>query len=132
VLGAFVDRALKLGALDVFLTPGLMKKNRLATKLTLLAEIDRIDTLVEAVFKETSTIGVRYFPVERRILERKSEKVTVLGEKISVKVASLEGKTINIQPEYTDCLKLAKKNDLPLKRVFQLAQEAFAKTEEAI
>lgn len=129
VLGALFDTALKQGALDMFLTPVVMKKNRLATKLTLLAEIDKIDALIEAVFKETSTIGVRYFPVERRILERKSVKVAVLGEKVSVKIATLAGKAINIQPEFSDCLKLAKKNNLPLKKVIQLAQDAFSQQE---
>ena len=129
VLGALFDTALKRGALDVFLTPVVMKKNRLATKLTLLAEVNKIDTLIEAVFKETSTLGVRYFPIERRVLERKSVKVAVLGEKVSVKIAFLSGKPINIQPEFSDCLKLAKKNNLPLRKVIQLAQEAFPQQE---
>lgn len=129
VLGAFFETAFKRGALDVFLTPVIMKKNRLATKLTLLAEIDKIDNLIEAIFQETSTIGIRYFPVERRILERKSVKVPVLGEKVSIKVASSGGKTINIQPEFKDCLRLAKKENLPVRKVIQLAIEAFPKQE---
>ena len=126
LLGALFDTVLKQGALDVFLTPVVMKKNRLATQLTLLAEIDKMDTLIETVFKETSTIGVRYFPVERRILERKSIKVAVLGDKVSVKIAALAGKEINIQPEFSDCLKLAKKNNLPLRKIIQLARDAFS------
>ncbi|MFQ5721726.1 MAG: nickel pincer cofactor biosynthesis protein LarC [Candidatus Aminicenantales bacterium] len=121
MLGAFLDTALNLGALDVFLTPVVMKKNRLATKLTVLAEIDKIDNLIEAVFKETSTIGVRYFPLERRVLDRELNQVTVLGEKIALKTAYYEGKEINVQPEFSDCLKVAKKYNLPLKEVFQRA-----------
>ncbi|MFQ6108657.1 MAG: nickel pincer cofactor biosynthesis protein LarC [Candidatus Aminicenantales bacterium] len=131
VLGSLFDTALKKGALDVFLTPVFMKKNRMATKLTLLAEIDKIDSLIETVFQETSTIGVRLFPVERRVLERKSVHVKVLEEKVAIKVAYLEGRAVNAQPEYADCLRLAKKNNLPLRKVFQLALEAFSKQGEA-
>lgn len=127
VLGAFFDTASKLGALDVSLTPVMMKKNRLATKLTVLAEIDKIDKLIEAIFRETSTIGVRYFPVERRVLERKSIEVNVLGEKIAIKLAYLGDREVNIQPEFADCLKLARKKNLPVKKVVQLALEEFSK-----
>lgn len=128
VLGAFFEAAAKLDALDMALTPIVMKKNRLASKLTVLAEIDKIDRLIEAIFKETSTIGIRYFPVKRRVLERKSVKVSVLGEKIPIKIAYLGDKEVNIQPEFADCLKLAKKNNLSVKKVIQIALEEFSKS----
>jgi len=121
LLSHFMDKALEAGALDVFLEPVVMKKSRLATKLTLLAEVDKIDTLIESLFKETTSIGVRYFPVERRVLERKVKKVKVLGEEIGIKISFLEGKEINIQPEFSDCAKIAKKRDLPLKEVSRMA-----------
>jgi len=127
VLGAFFDTAFKLGALDVFLTPIFMKKNRMATKLTLIAEIGKIDRLIEAILKETTSIGVRYFPVERRTLERESRTLDVLGDKVSVKVASLDEQEVNIQPEFDDCLRLAKKNNLPVKQVIQLTLREFYK-----
>lgn len=85
LLSHFMDKALEAGALDVFLSPVVMKKSRLATKLTLLADVDKIDTLIASLFKETTSIGVRYFPVERRVLERKVKKVKVLGEEIGIK-----------------------------------------------
>jgi uncharacterized protein (TIGR00299 family) protein len=125
VLASFFDRAFSLGALDVILTPVLMKKNRLATKLTILAEIDKIEALINAVFRETSSIGVRYFPVKRRVLERTRKKLRVDGEDVSVKISSLEGTVVNIQPEFTDCLKLAKKSDRPVKEIIQLAIKEF-------
>lgn len=130
VLAAFFDTAFKLGAQDVFLTPILMKKGRLATKLTVLAEIDKIDSLISAVFKETSSIGVRYFPVERRVLERKIEKVGILGEKVAIKISYQEGKEVNIQPEFSDCLRLAKKSDLSVKEIMQLVLKEFYKERE--
>jgi len=128
VLASFFDRAFALGALDVFLTPVMMKKNRLATKLTVLAEIDRIEALINAVFRETSSIGLRYYPVHRRVLERTIKKLHVLGEEVSIKISSLEGKIVNIQPEYADCLKLAKKSDRPVKEIIQLAVKEFYNT----
>jgi uncharacterized protein (TIGR00299 family) protein len=127
VLAAFSEIAFKLGALDVFLTPVLMKKGRMAAKLTVMAEIDKIDSLISAIFKETSSIGVRYYPVERRVLERKIEKIGILGEEVAIKLSYHEGKEINIQPEFSDCVKLAKKSDLSVKEAIQLVLKEFYK-----
>lgn len=131
ILAAFFDKAFELGALDVFFTPVFMKKNRLATKLTLLAETDKMDSLIQAIFKETSSIGVRYFPVERRVLERKIKKVSILGEDVAIKVSCLEGKEVNVQPEFSDCLKLAKKKGLPLKEIIRLALDESSKKQRS-
>lgn len=127
ILANFYDRAFQLGALDVFLTPVMMKKNRQATKLTVLAELEKLDNLVKAIFEETSSIGVRYYPVGRRILERKMVNIEVLGVQIPVKVAYLEGQEVNIQPEYADCLKLAEKNRMPVKKIMELAKSEYFK-----
>jgi len=127
VLAGFMDRALEIGALDVFLAPVVMKKNRLATKLTLMAELDKMEALITAVFRETSSIGVRYFPVERRALERTVRKIRLLGEDIGIKVSRLEGEDVNIQPEFSDCLKLARKKGLPVKEVLRMAIQEYSK-----
>jgi hypothetical protein len=127
VLASFMDRAFKLGALDVYFTPVVMKKNRLATKLTLMAELDKMDGLITAVFRETSSIGLRYFPVERRALDRTIKTIRLLGESVGIKISRLEGETINIQPEYSDCLKVAQKKRLPVKDVLRLAAVEFSK-----
>lgn len=125
ILASFYDRAFSLGALDVHMTPVFMKKNRLATQLSLLAEHKKIDALVHAIFEETSSLGVRYFPVSRRILERKIVKVRLFGEEISVKVAYSGSKKVNVQPEFADCLALAKKKDLPVKQVLELVKQEY-------
>jgi uncharacterized protein (TIGR00299 family) protein len=127
VLGNFLDLAMKKGALDVFFTPVFTKKNRPATKLTILAEHGKTDSLIQKLFLETSTIGVRYYPVERRVLERRMEGVPVLGEKIPIKVARLGEHEINIQPEFSVCQKVAKKVNRPLKDIMQLALEEYKK-----
>ncbi len=123
ILGHFLEKALKMGALDAFFTPVFMKKNRPATKLTLIAELAKIDALIRAVFKETRSIGVRYFPVHRRVLDRKIHKIYVLGEEIPIKTAYLEGKEVNIQPEFSACKKIARKNDRPVKEILFLAMK---------
>jgi uncharacterized protein (TIGR00299 family) protein len=121
LLAHFLEKAFEEGALDATLSPVVMKKNRLGTKLTLLAAGDRIDDLIEAVFRETTSIGVRYFPVERRVLEREFETVKVAGEKVGIKVGRLGGARVNAQPEYEDCLKASRKTGRPLKEIVQLA-----------
>jgi len=127
VLASFFDSAMKRGALDVFFTPVLMKKNRLATKLTVLTETDKIDFLISTIFKETSSIGVRYYPVERRVLEREIRRVKVLGEEIKMKISYLDGREVTIKPEFSDCLKLSKKSKRPVKEITQLALIAYSK-----
>jgi uncharacterized protein (TIGR00299 family) protein len=121
LLAHFLERALEEGALDATLSPVVMKKNRLGTKLTLLAAHDRMDALIEAVFRETTSIGVRYHPVERRVLKRDTRRVKAAGEPIGIKVASLGGRAVNVQPEYEDCLKASRKSGRPLKEIAQLA-----------
>lgn len=121
ILADFIDRALAQGALDVFLTPVVMKKNRLASKLTVLTEAKKLDELIRIIFTETTSIGVRYFPVERRVLERTLIRVKVLGEDIAVKVSTLAGNEVTIQPEYNDCRRAAKKKQIPVKKIIELA-----------
>ncbi len=132
ILAAFLEHALELGALDAFLTPVCMKKNRLATKLTVLAETDKIDSLIGAIFKETSSIGVRFFPVARRVLQRKVSRVAVLGEKIAIKTAFLEGEEVNVQPEFSDCLRAAKRHKVPVKKILELAMKEYQRPKNAI
>ena len=127
LLAHFLEVAMDEGALDATLSPVVMKKNRLGTKLTLLAPIDRMDRLIEAVFRETTSIGVRYHPVGRRVLEREFRTVRVAGKPVRVKVGRLDGREVNAQPEYEDCLKAARKSGRPLKEILGLAVAASAK-----
>ncbi len=119
VLGAFLEKALQLGAREAFLTPVIMKKNRPGTKLTILAERKNIDHLTQAVFEETSTIGLRIFPVKRIVLEREVQTIKVFDEKVRIKISYLRGQKVNIQPEFDDCLKIAKAKKIPLKKVLE-------------
>ena len=127
LLAHFLERAFEEGAMDATLSPVVMKKNRLGTKLTLLAGVDKMDALIEAVFRETTSIGVRYYPVGRRVLEREFRTVRVGGEKVGIKVAALGGRPVNVQPEYEDLLKVARKTKRPLKEIAHLAVSEFVK-----
>jgi len=104
-----------------------MKKSRLGTKLTVLVEADKIDTLIETVFRETTTIGIRYFPVARRILQRTITEVKLGSHRIRIKEAFLGKERINIQPEYEDCRRAAEALNLPLKKVILLSLEKIKK-----
>ena len=104
-----------------------MKKNRLGTKLAVLVDAGRMDALIEAVFRETTSIGVRYYPVGRRVLDRKMRGVRVGGEKVGLKVAALGGQTVNVQPEFDDLVRAARRTGRPLKEVAHAAVSAFAK-----
>ncbi len=125
LLAHFLERAFEEGALDATLSPVVMKKNRLGTMLTLLVASDHMDSVVEAVFRETPSIGVRYYPVGRRVLDRDFQTVLVGGETIGIKVASLGGQPVNVQPEYEDLLKAARKTGKPLKEIAHLAVSEF-------
>jgi uncharacterized protein (TIGR00299 family) protein len=126
LLADFTEQALQLGALDAFLTPVIMKKGRLGTELTVLAEVGKMEPLIEAIFRETTSIGLRYFPVSRRALRREIRTVKVLGEEIGIKTAILGGEEVNSQPEFSDCQRAARKLRIPLKEVHRLAlQEHF-------
>jgi len=124
ILASFMDRAAEKGALDIFLTPIVMKKNRLGTKLTVLTEAETLEPLIAAIFAETTSIGLRYFPVERRALRRRIDMVKLEGRPVRIKTAFLDGRPVNVQPEYEDCLALARAKKLPLKDVLRRAAEA--------
>ena len=127
VLAHFLEKAIEDGALDATLSPVVMKKNRLGTKLTLLVTGECMDALIEAVFRETTSIGVRYYPVGRRVLDREMRAVRVDGERVAVKVATLGGRPVNVQPEYEDLLKAARRTGKPLKEIAHRAVSEFAK-----
>ncbi len=111
------DRLFQAGALDVFLTPVFMKKGRPGTLLTVLAPVARREAILDVVFRETTTIGVRMHAVERETLERRWEEVDVPGGRVRIKVATRAGGVANVAPEFEDCAKVAEASGRPLKQV---------------
>lgn len=130
IYGYFVDRALAAGALDVFSTPVQMKKNRPGLLVTLLSEPENLNRLIDLVFRETTTIGVRTHEVRRRTLQRELIAIeTPLGE-IRMKVSRLNGTMLNAAPEYEDCQRIAAQKGIPLKQVLALASFHYQKQRE--
>jgi len=126
IFGVLMDQLLAAGALDVFYTPIQMKKNRPGTLLTLIATPDARERLTAIVFRETTTIGVRYREMSREVLDREVITVdTPLGA-ISIKVARRNGTILNALPEFDDCVRVAAEHGRPVKDVQALAMRAFA------
>jgi uncharacterized protein (TIGR00299 family) protein len=110
------------GALDVFYTPIFMKKNRPATKLTVLCETSNVDAIVDALFHNTSTFGVRTYEVRRQKLQRHSQTVETPFGPIAVKVGQWRGQVVQISPEYESCRQAARHCGVPLKTIYQAAE----------
>jgi hypothetical protein len=118
------DRLLKNGALDVFLLPVQMKKNRPATILKVLCAERDLHTMAGLLFTETSTIGVRVNRWQRFCLRREVIRVQTEFGEVRVKQAMLDGKIVNQAPEYEDCKEIARACKIPLKQVYQAAMRS--------
>ncbi len=122
--GWLMERLFEAGALDVFYTQALMKKSRPGVLLTVLARREDKDSILEVIFTESTTIGVRTHGVERHCLERRTEKVSTPYGRVSIKVSSYRGQRVNAEPEYEDCRRLAIEKGLPLRVVMETARAA--------
>jgi uncharacterized protein (DUF111 family) len=130
VYGYFVERALAAGALDVFSTSAQMKKNRPGLLVTLLCEPSDVTRLIDLVFRETTTIGVRTHEVRRKTLSIKIVPVKTQFGEVRMKVSHLEGSVLNATPEYDDCQRIATERGVPLKQVIAAASFEFQRGSE--
>lgn len=112
------DVILKKGALDVYTENIYMKKNRPATKLSVLCEEDRLQEFIELLLIETSTFGVRYNKFYREKLKRKFEEIDTPYGSVKVKIGYYKGRIIKVTPEYEDCKLISNENQIPLYKVF--------------
>ena len=116
-----MESLFKAGALDVYLTPIIMKKSRPANKISVLSsETDR-QAMTEILLHETSSFGVRYFRIGRTVLEREMKTVNISWGSVRIKIGKFNGKVIQISPEYEDCKKIAYKEKVPVKQVYEEA-----------
>ena len=128
IFGVLMDRLLAEGALDVFYTSIQMKKNRPGTLLTVIGAPGDKDRLTATIFRETTTIGVRYREMAREVLDRESMTVTTELGPVRVKVARRGGELLNAAPEFEDCVRLATEHQVPTKHVQALAMKAYLET----
>ncbi len=120
-----MESLLAAGARDVFLAPIYMKKGRPGVLLWVLARPEEREQLGTLMFRETSTLGIRYFPVKRWALHREVREVTTAYGSVRVKVARDPEGRESIAPEYEDCRRLARERGVPLKAVYQEALRAY-------
>lgn len=125
LFGPLMDRLYAAGALEVYFAPVQMKKNRPGTLLTILGKPDERQALSDIVFRETTTLGVRFQEMLRQRLDRETVTVTTSLGPIRFKVARLQGRVANAAPEFEDCLRVASERGLPVKDVQAIAMKAY-------
>ena len=119
--GYVIERLLQLGAMDASWTPLVMKKGRPAAQLQVLCDRQLATRLQQEIFRQTSTIGLRYHEVEKLELAREIIRVETVYGSVSVKVARLAEAIVNVAPEYESCRLIAAAQNIPLKLVYQTA-----------
>jgi uncharacterized protein (DUF111 family) len=124
LLGQFVETALAAGALDVFHTPIQMKKSRPGVLLTILCEGSEADRITELMLRETTSFGVRRYNAERRKLRREFTTVRTAYGEVSIKIGRLDGKVLQVAPEFESCKKVAAQARVALKEVYAATIQA--------
>lgn len=124
VFAYVIERLLLAGALDAWAEPIVMKKGRPAYKLVFLVVESKLTELLDVVFEETTTLGVRYHQIERTVLERRSAVVTTPYGSVAVKYGLRNGAVVNIAPEFESCKEIAASAKVSLKKAMQYAQIA--------
>lgn len=117
-----MEMLFKAGALDVFLENIIMKKGRPAVKLTVISEESDIEKLSGILFQETTTIGLRFYRVHRRTLDREIKKIKTKYGDLRIKVSTSKGNVVNISAEYEDLKAIAKKTKIPIKKITEEIQ----------
>jgi uncharacterized protein (TIGR00299 family) protein len=127
-LGFLLEKLFAAKALDCFFTPIYMKKNRPAQKLTVLCSTECQQEILTALFRHSSTFGVRIFSQERVKLDRAFQKVATPFGQVQIKLGYLNQELVQASPEYEDCARLAELHQVPLNIVFQAALMKFGLT----
>src|SRR5262249_38241709 len=128
LFGPLMDGLLAAGALDVFYIPVQMKKGRPGTLVTVLAPPAARDALTEVLFRDSTTIGVRYLEMERSCLDRTIETVQTPYGPVRFKVARRDGTELNAAPEFDDCQVLAAEHGVSIKTIQAAAIQARARS----
>jgi pyridinium-3,5-bisthiocarboxylic acid mononucleotide nickel chelatase len=126
IFSSLFDRLFSAGALDVWITPVQMKKNRPGQLLSVLSTPGKSPALISMILNETSSFGVRCHEVKRKKLKREFKEVLTPFGKIKVKVGLMGKSVIKQSPEYESCLEAAKKKNVPLKKVYEAVLRAIA------
>jgi hypothetical protein len=121
LFGPLMDSLLAAGALDVFYTPVQMKKSRPGTLVTIVAPPAARSRLSDILFRESTTIGIRYEEMSRTCLDRATETVQTPYGEVRFKVARRDGQELNASPEFDDCARLAAQHGVSIKTIHAAA-----------
>lgn len=125
IIAHVAEQALQQGALDVMLTPVVMKKGRPGTLITILCDPEKASALERLLLRETSTLGIRIHQQQRSCLDRSHQTVSTSYGEIRIKVGSLREEELNANPEFEDCRAAAAAHNVPVKQVIQSAIAAY-------
>ena len=116
-----MEQLFSAGALDVFYTIVMMKKNRPAVQISVLAPPIKREAVSHVLLNETSTFGLRFTEMDRMVLDRQAMDVQTPYGKVAVKVGSMDGQMMRCSPEYESCKQIARKKKVPVKTVYEAA-----------
>ena len=119
------SKLLELEVYDVFCCPVQMKKSRQGVLLTVVLPGSLLNSVCQILFKETTTIGVRYYECSRKFLKRFIEQIDISFGRVPVKIAQVDGRIVNFSPEYENCKDLARRNNIPYKKIHWLVVQKF-------
>ena len=114
-----MDRLFSAGAADVFIIPMVMKKSRPAHMLCVLCEEQKAELMKELLFRETSSIGLRAYTIQKSILRREVVKINTKYGEVEIKRAYWNGRVVNEKPEFEQCRKLAGVHGVTLEEIRQ-------------
>jgi uncharacterized protein (TIGR00299 family) protein len=132
LVGHAIARLWEAGALDVYTTPIQMKKNRPGVTVSVLCQAGHVPALEEILFRETTTLGVRRWPVERRKLRREKRQVETPWGPVEGMVAWLDASATRFSPEYESCRQVAERHRVTLSEVYEAAQRAYRSLESRL
>jgi uncharacterized protein (TIGR00299 family) protein len=130
VVGYTTNQLMAAGALDAFVTPIQMKKNRPGVIVSVICDEAKIPDMEQILFRETTTLGVRRYPVSRRTLNRRPIEVQTPFGAVRGKLGWLEGRPPSFSPEYDDCARLATEARVSLREVYEAAHAAYERLDK--
>jgi uncharacterized protein (TIGR00299 family) protein len=125
IIGYCMDLLFAAGAVDVFCTPIMMKKNRPGVLLSVLAPEAAVPRVEEILFRETMTFGIRRYAVDRHKLQRQTTTIQTPWGPVQGKLGWLEGQAPILTPEYEDCARVARAHGVPLREVFEKVRQSY-------
>jgi hypothetical protein len=123
-----LEKLMRQGAQDAYLTPIIMKKGRPAVLLSVLTDKSKTDQVLDIIFRETTSIGVRIQEAGRKKLSREFEEIDTAYGKVRIKTSRRGDEILSVTPEYDDCKRIAEEKQVPLKTVMEEAKRQFSKT----